>query len=428
MHKPLIVFVGAVYPSQYSLLCRHMRASGMADSWFMTTPGHKANHEAACDHLLSFQPDGPIVGPQSYYYSSKVERSARISRGVLKALQDFEKAQGRRIDVVVAHSLWGAPNWLYGELHAAIVSYIEFPSYLAHGWDAAYPPDVSQRLADRNMEMLHFHQVLCSDLTIVPSAHARSMFPAVLQDRIALQFEGFDIQPPLRKSPVARERPFTVAFSARDLSSAKGFETYMRLVDRMVREGDARNARFLAIGDPTASSYGYEQQWVERRYGGKVASFRDHLLKVYPAAQVVEFPGRLPYAEFSDMLADVDLFLYPLRHGVANWGLMEILARGGCVIGSNWGFTPELVQNDVNGLLLPDNDDAWINAIRALRADPARRARYGLAAQETGRRYHISSVAPRFMALFQRAMVQRQTPLTPASQGASMSNARCKPA
>jgi len=413
MQKPLIVFVGAVYPSQYSLLCSHLRASGLADSWFMTTPGHKANHERDCDHLLSFQPDGKIVGPQSYYYSSKVERSARICRGVLKALKDFEKAQGRSIDIVVAHSLWGAPNWLYEELDAAIVSYIEFPSYRAHGNDALYPPDEAQRLADRNTEMLHFHQVLCSDLTIVPSAHARAMFPPLLQDRIAVQFEGFDIQAPLRAqaAPGSENRPFTIAFSARDLSSAKGFETYMRLVDRMVRQGGAEGVRFLAIGDPTAATYGYEQQWVERRYGGKVASFKDHLLRLYPAAQVVEFPGRLPYAQFSEMLAGVDLFLYPLRYGVANWGLMEILARGGCVIGSNWGFTPELVQNDVNGLLLPDNDDAWIEAIHALRADPARRARYSRAAQETGRQYHVAKVAPRFMALFERALVQRRAPL-----------------
>ena len=422
MQKPLIVFVGAVYPSQYSLLCSHLRATGMADSWFMTTPGHKATHEKDCDHLLSFQPDGKIVGPQSYYYSSKVERSARICRGVLKALKDFEQAQGRRIDVVVAHSLWGAPNWLYDELDAAIVSYIEFPSYRAHGNDAAYPPDEAQRLADRNTEMLHFHQVLCSDLTIVPSAHARAMFPAALQDRIAVQFEGFDIQAPLRASAAGADgkQPFTVAFSARDLSSAKGFETYMRLVDRLVREGDAEGMRFIAIGDPTAATYGYEQQWVERRYGGKVASFRDHLLQVYPGARVVEFPGRLPYAEFAAMLAGVDLFLYPLRYGVANWGLMEILARGGCIIGSNWGFTPELVQHDVNGLLLPDHDDAWIDAIRALRADPARRARYSQAARETGSQYHISSVAPRFMALFQRAMAQRQAPLTAPARAAPL--------
>lgn len=415
MQKPLIVFVGAVYPSQYSLLCSYLRSTGMADSWFMTTPGHKANHEKNCDHLLSFQPDGKIVGPQSYYYSSKVERSARICRGVLKALQDFEKAQGRPIDLVVAHSLWGAPNWLYGEIQAAVVSYIEFPSYLAHGWDPAYPPDAAQRLGDRNMEMLHFHQVLCSDLTIVPSAYARSLFPALLQDRIAVQFEGFDIKPPLpaptSSSGASKAKPFTIAFSARDLSSSKGFETYMRLVDRLVREGHAENTRFLAIGDAEAVTYGYEQQWVERRYKGQVKSFRDHLLKVYPAAQVVEFPGRLPYDQFAEMLSSVDLFLYPLRYGVANWGLMEILARGGCVIASNWGFVPELVQHDVNGLLIPDNDDAWIAAIRLMRVDTARRARYSVAAQETGKRYHISKVAPRYMGLFERAMTQKRTPL-----------------
>jgi glycosyltransferase involved in cell wall biosynthesis len=389
--KPVIIFVSAVYPSQYSLLCSHLRASGAADSWFMTMPGHAERHASECDHLLSFRPDGDIVGPQSYYYSSKVERSARIGRGLLQGLQAFEKEKGKRIDVVVAHSLWAAPNLLYGEIDAAIVSYIEFPSYRVHGTE----PD---------------HQVLCSDLTIAPSAHARSLFPPLLQERVAVQFEGFDIQAPdeQAEAPARQDPRFTVAFSSRDLSSSKGFETFMRLVDRLVREGDGQQMRFIALGDPTAVTYGYEQQWVERRYQGKVASFRDHLLQILPAAQVVEFPGKLPYDEFARTLASVDLFLYPLRYGVANWGLMEILARGGCVIGSNWGFVPELVQNDVNGLLLPDNDDAWLGAIRQLRDDPARRARYGKAARETGKRFHISNVAPRFMDLFRLAMARRK--------------------
>ena len=411
--KPVIVFISAVYPSQYSLLCSYLRQQGLADSWFMTMPGHVQKHAPACDHLLSFRPDGDIMGPQSYYYSSKVERSARIGRGMLRALKEFEATSGKRIDLIVTHSLWGSPNWLYDELDAAIASYIEFPSYQAHGWDAAYPPDASQRQADKNMEMLHFHQVLRSDLTIVPSAHARSLFPSVLQERIAVQFEGFDIQPPsdalpVDASPATHKPRFTVAFAARDLSSAKGFETYMRLVDRLVREGRAQNTRFVAIGGSTAATYGYEQQWVERQYKGELASFKEHLLRIYPAASVVEFPGRLPYDEYSRLLQEVDLFLYPLRYGVANWGLMEILARGGCVIGSNWGFVPELVHNDVNGLLLPDNDEAWIQAIEQLRADPQRRARYQQAALATGQRFHISQVAPRFMGLFQLAMARRR--------------------
>lgn len=410
IEKPVIVFVSAVYPSQHSLLCRHLRETGMADSWFMTMPGHAERHARECDHLLPFRPDGNIMEPQSYYYSSKVERSARISRGIYKAVKDFEAKIGKKVDLIVAHSLWGAVNLLYDELDAAFVSYIEFPSYLAHGWDPQYPPDLAQRLGDRNMEMLHFHQVLCSDLTITPSQHAKSMFPAPLQSRIAVQFEGFNIAPEV---PVhvgeRRDRRFTIGFSARDLSSAKGFETFVRLVDRMVREGRTEHTRFIALGDPMAPTYGYEQQWVQRKYSDEQASFKDHLLKEYPGAQVVEFPGKLPYAEFAQLLADIDLFLYPLRHGVANWGLMEIMARGGCVLGSDWGFVPELIWNNINGMLAPDDDDAWVAAIEKLRAEPATRQRLQAGARETGKAFHISRLAPRYMELFRTAMQNQKT-------------------
>ncbi|RYY86498.1 MAG: glycosyltransferase [Comamonadaceae bacterium] len=400
MAGPVIVFAGAVYPGQFGLLCDHLRASGLAETFFFTTPGHRERNLARGDHLRSFQPDGPIVGPQGYYYSAKAERSARIGRGLLAALRDFERE--RRIDVVVAHSLWGAPHFLYDEIDAAIVSYVEFPSYRAHGWDPAYPPDLAQRLADRNMEMLHFHQVLKSDLTIVPSHHAKSMFPAELRGRIEVQFEGFDVAPPA-PAPRPPDALPVIGFAARDLSSAKGIDVYIRLVERLLAEGVA--ARFVAMGDAEAPTYGYEAQWVQRTHGGEVKSFRDHLLRLHPrAAGAIEFTGKLPYAEFAERVAQVDLFLYPLRFGVANWGLMEILARGGCVIAPRRGYAPELVAHDVNGWLEADDDDAWIAAIKALLADPPRRRRYAEAARETGRSFHVSATAPRYMRLFRHAM------------------------
>ena len=398
MKRPVIVFVGAVYPGQHGLMCEYLRREGLAETYFLTTTGYRASNCHLVPNLLAFKPDGKIVGPQSYYYSDKVERSARISRGILAALREIRKK--KKIDVIFAHSLWGAPHFLYDEIDATIVSYIEFPSYRAHGWDEAYPPDQAQRLGDRNMEMLHFHQVLKSDLTITPSLHAKAMFPRELQGRIEVQFEGFEIAPP---SPRPRSDPrFTIGFSARDMSNAKGIDTFIRLVDRLVGEG--MDARFIALGDPNASTYGYESQWVQRRYKGEVENFRDHLLRLYPRAQVIEFPGKLPYDQFGEMISSIDLFLYPLRFGVANWGLMEILARGGCVIAPNRGYSRELITDDVNGLLLPDDDDRWINAIHALKDDPDRRARYSAAARETGQRFHISSVADSYMQLFRKAM------------------------
>lgn len=407
MSRPSIVFAGAVYPGQFGLLCEYLRREGLADTHFLTTSGYVTANSAKVPNLLAFQPDGKIVGPQSYYYSDKVERSARISRGMLQALQKLQKTT--RIDAVLAHSLWGAPHFLYDEIDAAIISYIEFPSYRAHGWDPDYPPDQAQRLGDRNMEMLHFHQVLKSDLTIVPSAHAKAMFPRELQPRIQVQMEGFDITPPASK-PRDPKQPFTIGFAARDLSNAKGIDIFMRIADRLLGEG--LRARFIAIGDPDAVTYGYEQQWVQRRHEGRIKNFRDHLLGLYPHARAVEFPGKLPYPEFSRLIGKVDLFLYPLRFGVANWGLVEILARGGCVLAPNRGYAAELITDGVNGVLLPDDDEAWIAAIRALMIDPSRRLRYAKAAQDMARDLHVSAVAPRYLRLFDQAIKARKKRLS----------------
>lgn len=415
MAKPVIVFAGAVYPGQFGQLCDYLRKSNLAETYFLTTPGHKEANADRGDHILAFTPDGAIVGPQSYYYTAKLERSARIGRGLLKALQSFEKT--RKIDVVVAHSLWGAPHFLYDEIDAAIVSYIEFPSYRAHGWDPAYPPDLAQRMGDRNTEMLHFHQALRSDLVICPSQHAKAMFPQALQSNIEVQLEGFPFENDAETTAKApADAPLTIGFAARDLSSAKGFETYVRLVDALVARGVT--ARFVAMGGADGSTYGYEQQWVQRKYHGEVASFRDHLLKVYPrAAEVIAFPGKLPYEDFVARLQSIDIFLYPLQYGVANWGLVEILGRGGCVLAPDRGYARELIQSGVNGLLLPDDDAAWIEAIILLLADPERRAHYGRQAKFLARlQYSMPAVAPRYMTLFHKAMTNRQKRLAGSAQ------------
>lgn len=408
--KPVIVFVGAVYPGQFGDLCDHLRHAGLADSYFVTTPGHMKRNRHRGGHILGFKPDGAILGPQSYYYSAKVERSARIGRGVLNALTEFQ--QHRKIDAVVVHSLWGAPHFLYDEIDAAIVSYIEFPSFRAHGWDPAYPPDTAQRLADRNTEMLHFHQALLSDLVICPSHHAKQMFPKSLQANIEVQMEGFDFSrfsEPVsaRTAEPGVDHPFVIGFASRDLSSAKGFEVYVRLVDKLVSRGI--RAEFVALGGAGVSTYGYEEQMVARTHGGEVANFKEHLLRLYPrAAEVISFPGKLAYDDFAQKVAEIDLFLYPLQYGVANWGLVEILGRGACVLAPNRGYAAELIENDVNGRLLPDDDEAWIDAILALQADPATRRRYGAAARIMSRRdFDISVVAQNYMRLFRKAIDNR---------------------
>lgn len=397
--KPVILFVSAVCPGQFSLLCQYLNDSGLAEGHYLTMPGNKARNEGRYSNLIAFEPDGDI-NKSAYYYAARTERAARLSRGVLNAVRAFI-AKGGRPDLIVCHSNWGPPQFLFDELDIPVVSYIEFPSYHAHGWDPDYPPDAGQRLTDRNAEMVSFHQVLRSALTIVPSAYAKSLFPAELQSRIAVQFEGFDVRP--EPAPTA-DGPFTLGFAARDLSNAKGFQIFVRLVDQLIAAGDGAAMRFVAIGDPAAPTYGYEQQFVHRHYNDNAKTYRDYLLERHPAAQVIEFPGKLPYDQYSSLVNRIDLFLYPLRYGVANWGLMEIMARGRPLIASARNFIPEILRHGDNGLLLPDDDALWLREIRRLRDNPAERARLGRGAAATGAEYHIEKIAPRFMALFRRAI------------------------
>lgn len=404
VNKPVIVFVSSVYPSQYSPLCEELNRSGLAEAWFMTHPAHAAKYGPVATNIIPYQPDGDINAEPPYFYLGKQDRAARISRGVLTALRAFEAEKNKKIDVVVCHYFWGSPQFLYDEIDAAIVSYVEYPSFRKHGWDPKYPPTEGQRLTDVQNEMLTFHQVLRSDLTITPTEYAKSLLPVELQPRVRAQFEAMefgDLTPQPRT-----EKQFTLAFSARDLSSCKGLELYARVVDRLVKR--RVKMRFLAIGEEKASTYSYEPQWLEATYGNKDISFLEHLMVHYPGAQAIEAPGRMPYAEFSKLLSQVDLFLYPLKNGVGNWGIVEIMARGGCVIATDTAFLPEIIQDGVNGVLVPDDaDDLWVDKVMQLKKDAALRARLSAAARETGLSYRAELLAPKFMQLFYEAMAIR---------------------
>lgn len=400
--KPVIVFASAIYPGQFGDLCDYLRKSGMAETYFLTSAGYHAKYKDRGAHILPFQADGAIAGEQGYPLSAKVERASRASRGLLAALQEFEKT--RKIDVVVTHSLWGAPHFLYDEIDAAIISYVEFPSYRTHGWDKDYPPDLVQRLGDKNSEMLNFYQALRNDLTIVSSQHVKEMFPKELRGKIEVQAEGHNFGAALQP---AADRPFTIGFTARDLSNAKGYDRFYEIADHLL--GAGIDAKFVAIGASEGPTYGYEQQWVQRNSDGKLTSFAKHLAQTYPrAAAAIDEVGFLNHSDYVAKLSEIDLFLYPLRFGGANWGLAEILGRGGCVIASDHPFTREYIQDGVNGIIAGDDTADWVKAIIDLQQDADKRKRLGAAARILGQAQSLQSVAPRYMTLFHKAMRARQ--------------------
>ncbi|HET7079534.1 MAG TPA: glycosyltransferase family 4 protein, partial [Chloroflexia bacterium] len=82
--------------------------------------------------------------------------------------------------------------------------------------------------------------------------------------------------------------------------------------------------------------------------------------------------------------------------------VMEAMAMGRPVIGTEMGGLPDLIAAEHTGLLVPPQDpDALAQAMATLLADSATRARMGRAAQEKVREFLASTVVGRIEQVYQ---------------------------
>jgi glycosyltransferase involved in cell wall biosynthesis len=331
-----------------------------------------------------------------------------VGLGLYRAITEFLKK--RRIDLVVAHGTLGSPHFIFDEFDVPVITYIEFPSYADHGWDSRYPPTEAQRLIDKNMQMLSYYEVIKSERTLVPTQYAREMFPPFLQDRIVAQFEGMDPEKIAQREPCGIELPLdkqTLCFASRDLSSAKGLDTFIATAAELKKRGE--DLHFVVIGDATATTYSFEQIFLERKYGkDKGVTFIEHLMRRYKIDQdSFTLTGKLPYAQYSDLLHKVDLFMYPVKYGSGNWGLVELLMRGRPVVAARRCYVPELIEDGVSGVLVDGDDPTdWAKEILSLLADEQRREALGEAALTASKTLRLDEAAKSYLTLFEEVITQ----------------------
>lgn len=393
---------------QFQTLHQHLNAEGLAHSWFMVSTGVYNANKDRIPNLLPFQV--PSENPKSYFYTKNLEARVQRSFVLRKAIADLLTRTG--IDVIVAHGSGGFPLQLFGEFDIPVVTYIEFPSFAAHGCDPKYPPPDYASYRDKVFEMTSFHQALKSDLVMVPSAYAKQMFPACLHERVVVQMEGFDI---VRKPGqfARKDGYYHIGFAARDLSSAKGFEQFILIAKEILKR--RQKVRFVFCGSPKVL-YSYEGHFLQQHFAADVRpeSFMQYVLQregieVGPDAdfQHVSFGD---YASFASYVEAMDLFLYPLQFGSANWGLFELLFRGKPIIASDRCFVPEVIRHGDNGLLCRYEDvDAWVRLVLDMIDNPNDYRGLGARAlSDAHARYHISKVAPSYLRIFEMAIARRK--------------------
>jgi glycosyltransferase involved in cell wall biosynthesis len=261
--------------------------------------------------------------------------------------------------LVFVHSGWGESLPLR-ELFpdAQIVVYPEY-FYRTRGADLGFDPEFGRlgvdgaiRVSTRNAATLL--ALTDADLAIAPTQWQRSLFPPEFQSKIRVIHDGIDTG---RLAPgdatfvhPRTGRAFTrsdeiVTYVARNLEPYRGFHVFMRALPRVLRE---RPDAHILIAGGDGVSYGSApaqgRSWKEAllaELDGKLDMSRVHML------------GHLDYDAYVALLRVSRVHVYLTYPFVLSWSILEAMSLGCVVVASDTAPVREVVEDGVNGLLVP---------------------------------------------------------------------------
>jgi glycosyltransferase involved in cell wall biosynthesis len=254
------------------------------------------------------------------------------------------------------------------------LGYCEF-FYRAHGADVGFAPDdkpdveMRKRLRLRNMAQLVTLESM--DGGFSPTHWQKSLYPKAAQNRIAVVHEGVDTKvfypdrhaslqlPDGRVLKAGESRVIT--FVARDLEPYRGFPQALEAAAKVIRQN--KDAIFVFVGGDSVS-YGTPPP------GG--GSWREHLLRDHelPPDRVV-FLGSIPHADLRKLYQISTAHIYLTYPFVLSWSVIEAMACGALIIGSDTPPVREVIRAGQNGLLVPFYDtDVLAQTVLDVLADP----------------------------------------------------------
>jgi glycosyltransferase involved in cell wall biosynthesis len=109
--------------------------------------------------------------------------------------------------------------------------------------------------------------------------------------------------------------------------------------------------------------------------------------------------------DVGDLLAELDLFVFPSRNEGMGRAAVEAMAAGLAVVAARTGGLPEVVREGETGLLVPPGDAAALSAaIDRLLARPEERRAMGEAGRRLAQAYSAERMCEKIEALYQRLL------------------------
>ncbi len=277
-------------------------------------------------------------------------------------------------DVVLGHMGWGGMLFARDALpDAALIGYCEYyyrstDSDLDFGIDEPIPAADRQRVRMRNAAQLLALDTL--DAAYAPTQWQRRQYPAAYRQRIAVCHDGIDIHAcrpdaattfVLPDGRVLSPGMPVVTFVARDLDPYRGYPEFMRAAAILAERHP--DVLFVVIGGD-GSGYG------RPRSDGN--SWREAMrAETGLEDRIVHIPW-LPYENLIRLFQVSAVHVYLTIPFVLSWSLLEAMACGCLVVGSDTEPVKEVIRDGANGLLVPFHDsEALADRIAEALVSPA---------------------------------------------------------
>lgn len=299
-------------------------------------------------------PSPPAPGEKTHPYSKSYESAMLYGQAVSKILLKLRKT-GYTPDVIIAHPGWG--ETLFAKDIYPNTKLVHFCEYYYHsvgadaGFDPEFPMNIDMAASLRARNALHLLNLENCDIGITPTRWQHSLHPAAYQQKIKIIHEGIaaqivppnsDIEMEMPNGTTIRKGQEVVTYVARNLEPYRGFHSFMRALPSLLER--RKNSHILIVGGDSVS-YG------RRPSSGKTwkeVLLSDEIVK----SGRVHFLGKIPYAQYQKVLQLSSIHVYLTYPFVLSWSLLEALAMGCLVLGSDTPPVREVIENKKNGILV----------------------------------------------------------------------------
>jgi glycosyltransferase involved in cell wall biosynthesis len=119
----------------------------------------------------------------------------------------------------------------------------------------------------------------------------------------------------------------------------------------------------------------------------------------------IEFPGLVPKNDVPHWLNKGDIFLNTTNVDNTPVSVIEAMACGLCIVSTNVGGIPYLLEDGVDALLVPPEDpEAMANAVKRILTDPQLAASLSANARKKAEAFSWEKVLPMWEALFYKIL------------------------